>query len=133
MSEWTDEEVETLRKLWSDGFSFGRIALRIGKSRSAVSGKLDRISAGSRPTINAISFAVSGKSPTNPRRLPKPKQVGLLPVLRDGKQLTLLDLRHNECRYPIDDEAPFHFCGHPGFPYCEFHARLCTQKKVQAS
>ncbi|MCB1513625.1 MAG: GcrA cell cycle regulator, partial [Hyphomicrobiaceae bacterium] len=40
---WTDERVELLKKLWSEGLSASQIASRIGGvSRNAVIGKVHR-------------------------------------------------------------------------------------------
>ncbi len=41
---WTDERVETLKKLWSDGLSCSQIAQELGSvSRNAVIGKVHRL------------------------------------------------------------------------------------------
>jgi GcrA cell cycle regulator len=46
---WTDERVETLRKLWADGLSASQIAAQLGGvSRNAVIGKVHRLKLSSR-------------------------------------------------------------------------------------
>ncbi|RUW32744.1 GcrA cell cycle regulator, partial [Mesorhizobium sp. M1A.F.Ca.IN.020.06.1.1] len=41
---WTDERVELLRKLWSEGLSASQIAAQLGGvSRNAVIGKVHRL------------------------------------------------------------------------------------------
>ncbi len=46
---WTDERVELLRKLWSDGLSASQIAAQLGGvSRNAVIGKVHRLKLSSR-------------------------------------------------------------------------------------
>ncbi len=40
---WTESRVETLTTLWADGLTITAIAARLGVSRGAVSGKIDRL------------------------------------------------------------------------------------------
>ena len=41
----------------------------------------------------------------------------------------LVELRFDQCHYPVNDSGPFLFCGHKKkegkTPYCELHHRLC--------
>jgi GcrA cell cycle regulator len=51
---WTDERVELLRKLWSEGLSASQIAAQLGGvSRNAVIGKVHRLKLSSRGRANA--------------------------------------------------------------------------------
>lgn len=51
---WTEERVETLRKLWADGLSASQIAAQLGSvSRNAVIGKVHRLKLSSRGRSNA--------------------------------------------------------------------------------
>lgn len=43
MSTWTDEKVETLKRLRKEGHSFGEISKRVGVSRSGCIGKANRL------------------------------------------------------------------------------------------
>jgi GcrA cell cycle regulator len=44
---WTDERVELLKKLWSDGLSASQIAAELGGiTRNAVIGKVHRLASG---------------------------------------------------------------------------------------
>ena len=46
---WTDERVETLKKLWTDGLSASQIAAQLGGiTRNAVIGKVHRLGASGR-------------------------------------------------------------------------------------
>ena len=52
-----------------------------------------------------------------------------LPAERQG-EYTLLELGHNDCRWPSGDKD-FTFCGmpiQPGFPYCAHHTKKAYQK-----
>ncbi|MEI5681562.1 MULTISPECIES: GcrA family cell cycle regulator [unclassified Mesorhizobium] len=62
---WTDERVETLRKLWAEGLSASQIAAQLGGvSRNAVIGKVHRLKLSSR-----------GRSTAAPARQKKTVQV----------------------------------------------------------
>jgi len=46
----------------------------------------------------------------------------------------LKDLRHDQCRYPLTQEAPYVFCGRQkagGSSYCPRHHALCITKRVR--
>ncbi|MEP9370642.1 GcrA family cell cycle regulator [Mesorhizobium sp. KR1-2] len=61
---WTDERVETLRKLWAEGLSASQIAAQLGGvSRNAVIGKVHRLKLSSR-----------GRTTAAPARQKKPIQ-----------------------------------------------------------
>jgi len=61
---WTDERVETLRKLWAEGLSASQIAAQLGGvSRNAVIGKVHRLKLSSR-----------GRATAAPARQKKPVQ-----------------------------------------------------------
>lgn len=64
---WTDERVELLRKLWSDGLSASQIAAQLGGvSRNAVIGKVHRLklSARGRATAAPVRQKKAGQSST---------------------------------------------------------------------
>jgi GcrA cell cycle regulator len=66
---WTDERVELLRKLWSEGLSASQIAAQLGSvTRNAVIGKVHRLKLSSRGRATASPArqkkAVSGSSGT---------------------------------------------------------------------
>src|SRR3954465_2625436 len=75
---WTDERVETLKKLWSDGLSASQIAAELGGiTRNAVIGKVHRLGLSGR----AKSPSSPGPRGRNPRthmmRGPRPHRVGV--------------------------------------------------------
>src|SRR5499426_1834676 len=54
IASWTDERVELLRKLWSDGLSASQIAAQLGGvSRNAVIGKVHRLKLSARGRATA--------------------------------------------------------------------------------
>lgn len=141
---WTDERVETLKKLWADGLSASQIAKQLGGvTRNAVIGKVHRLglsgrAAPSRPTrrISTPKLATRPRTATVPAqgsekiksangstpapvRAPAPAPVPVEPhVLPSGDYATVLTLREGMCKWPVGDpaDASFRFCGHKTTP-----------------
>jgi GcrA cell cycle regulator len=154
---WTDDRVELLKKLWSEGLSASQIAGRLGGvTRNAVIGKVHRLGLSGRATSSRSSVP-------RPRRSHAPRQnrspsisfgtrgnVALKPTFEEGyeaapapapveelviplhERASILTLKENMCKWPIGDPADedFHFCGRKKTspsPYCEHHSRKAFQ------
>ena len=137
---WTNEEIATLRRLWEAGWSGGRIAHEIGRSRAACMGKLWRLGvfektrrkASSRKTKERVTPAKpvwrrivpeanDNQPPVKPP--PKPKLPGTL--------VLLVDLEPHHCRWPVGDPKEMLFCGdarEEARPYCPHHVRIAYQR-----
>ncbi|KAA5801554.1 GcrA cell cycle regulator [Alkalicaulis satelles] len=143
---WTDERVETLKKLWADGLSASQIAKQLGGvTRNAVIGKVHRLglsgrAAPSRPARRPAPRPAAVRAPrpaaaaqvnktarngTDRKELiaqPAPAAPPPAPVdakrLANGEYATVLTLREGMCKWPIGDPADsqFRFCGHPTKP-----------------
>lgn len=151
---WTDDRVDTLRKLWTEGLSASQIAAELGGvTRNAVIGKVHRLGLSGRAKGSNQSGGGRRKKPTtrtggytkaqkpNGAAGAKKNENGAAPVrpapivdLPEPKpmMLNLLQLTDNTCKYPIGDpqEEAFGFCGaksRDGDPYCEYHCRLTYQ------
>lgn len=139
---WTDERVELLKKLWSEGLSASQIAAHIGGvSRNAVIGKVHRLklSSRARPASTAPRPKKAARTPSAPRMSSgrpsggltigatalKPQYIAdaiaereLRPiediVVPIARKLTLIQLTDRTCKWPIGDPLAeeFHFCGH---------------------
>jgi GcrA cell cycle regulator len=150
---WTDERVEALKKLWTEGHSASQIAAELGGvTRNAVIGKVHRLGLAGR----AKSPASTPPRPRKPRaasqmvRIPRPAVRGNTalahayelegdpePELIDnviplGQRRSLLQLTEETCRWPIGDPGTpdFFFCGGPritSLPYCAYHSRVAYQ------
>ena len=149
---WTDERVEQLKKLWSDGLSASQIAAELGGiTRNAVIGKVHRLGLSGR----AKSPSSSAPRPRKPRathmlRVSRPvargntalayaydyeaeaDQAPVENVIPMGQRRTLLELNEQTCRWPIGDPATqdFYFCGGlslTALPYCAYHSRVAYQ------
>ena len=131
---WTEELVELLKKLWTEGLSASQIARTMGDvTRNAVIGKVHRLGLSGRATT---SRSDRPRRATIPK--PKPKPVVAEPetiaeaTLSNGEFATVLTLNSVMCRWPIGDPGTdnFHFCGNgteAGEPYCSAHAQLAYQ------
>ena len=140
---WTDERVELLKKLWSEGLSASQIAGRLGMgvTRNAVIGKVHRLGLAGRvtPTRPARRPQRAARPrPTAapvqpPRPRPAPVIVDVEPVrFANGRMANVLTLNERTCKWPIGDptDENFGFCGHaatPGCPYCAEHAQMAYQ------
>jgi GcrA cell cycle regulator len=150
---WTDERVEALKKLWSEGLSASHIAAELGGvTRNAVIGKVHRLGLAGR----AKSPTSSAPRPRKQRphghmlRVSRPSVRGNTalahayeleaeaePELVDnvipmGQRRTLLELTESTCHWPIGDpgQPDFFFCGGQtvaNLPYCAYHSRVAYQ------
>src|SRR5271165_1143145 len=150
---WTDERVETLKKLWAGGHSASQIAAELGGiTRNAVIGKVHRLGLSGR----AKSPSSAAPRPRKPRTAPhmlrvtrssmrgntalahayefdiEPDAEPIDNVIPLGQRRSLLELTEDTCRWPIGDpgSADFYFCGGPAItslPYCAYHSRIAYQ------
>ena len=145
---WTDERVETLKKLWQDGLSASQIAKQLGGvTRNAVIGKVHRLglsgratpSKPARPVFKAPRPQRAIQAPAAPRRIsepvhasqPQPPQLPVRYVDEAPGSATVLTLGAHMCKWPIGDPSSdeFTFCGRrqSDGPYCVEHARVAYQ------
>lgn len=154
---WTDERVDVLKRLWTEGLSASQIAGRLGGvTRNSVISKIHRLGLSGRATPTRT---VAAKKPRARRpnvnggksqsvRLQPSKLASLLALTDEpfkpaayeeldiplAERRTIETLTECNCRWPIGDpqDADFHFCNRKkvmGFPYCEFHARRAFQPR----
>jgi GcrA cell cycle regulator len=142
---WTDDRVDTLKKLWQDGLSASQIAKQLGGvTRNAVIGKVHRLglsgraapSKPARPIFKAPRPARPAVShPATPRRIAEPTMQAASPTVRYHDEspgsATVLTLGAHMCKWPIGDPSTdgFTFCGRRSSegPYCVEHARVAYQ------
>jgi len=154
---WTDERIELLKKLWSEGFSASQIATEIGSvTRNAVIGKVHRLGLSGRGKAKAAAPQRPRKAtraPSAPAPLaqaerrpeavaePTPQPPVAEAEVEDlheeiavpmSERVTIMDLRESMCRWPMGDptKPEFRFCGAravTGLPYCSHHARVAYQ------
>ena len=134
---WTDERVEQLKQLWSDGLSASQIARQLGGvTRNAVIGKVHRLGLAGRATparTERPRVAVQRRT-VRPRPAPVVQQpiVEKAPLIDEhGRKTTVLTINDRMCKWPIGDPSSddFTFCGRRASegPYCVEHARVAYQ------
>lgn len=158
---WTDERVNSLKKLWTEGLSASQIAKQLGGvTRNAVIGKVHRLGLAGRATPSRPAIkrpirqaqprpaAVSAPAAPRPRHTPSAAlaiPLGAsnvvpfrsLEALRqdDGSVASVLTLTERMCKWPIGDpsDVNFGFCGRSACagPYCADHARQAYQPQPQ--
>jgi len=153
---WTDERVETLKKLWTDGLSASQIATSLGEvTRNAVIGKIHRLGLSGRVRAGVAQPVRKQKAqaPVTVRRAARPAAaVGnaalqlepafamavetapqpMATVVPMTERVTIMMLTEQTCRWPMGDPGSeaFSFCGRrseANIPYCTTHARIAYQ------
>lgn len=88
-ASWSDEQVESLKRMWNDGLSSARIAieLRAGHSRNAVIGKLHRLGLmGKKNKPSAASKRAAAGTPRSPAVRRAPRRTVAIKALRTAAQ-----------------------------------------------
>lgn len=133
---WTQEQTDLALKLYADGMSMSDIGLQVGKTRSAVGGRLRRVGTGA---LKRAPVAPKTQKAEKPAPRPKLIRVAPRPVVPEMPRLSppdlptgaveLMQLRDHHCRFPLwslPNETKF-FCGEDngGRTYCPVHFKLC--------
>ena len=140
---WTEEKVESLKKLWGSGKTASQIAEIIGGiSRNAVIGKAHRLNLSAKIKTRSATSNQNFNNSTNEKNIQAAKRgrkskFKSLIIEKDfepenPKQLEELD--ENSCKWPIGhpDEKSFYFCGRSSlkdFSYCKLHLLYAYQPK----
>ena len=137
---WTDDRVELLTKLWTEGKTAAEIAKTLGGvTRNAVIGKAHRLKLSNRISPiqqnkkpAPVAVAANNSAPKPEKKKPKAVVATAATPVKKGDGVQLMDLGANMCRWPHGDprDDDFSFCGCraiPGLPYCEEHAKAAYQ------
>lgn len=148
---WTEERIDQLKALYSDPhieWSFSEIAAKLGGglSRNAVIGKahrlgLDRRRTGAKPrpevrTLRARPQGIGAAVQKINMAKDAPPQINLEPFVMQCAEVEplgigLMDLTDKTCRWPVGEQPPFLFCGHPAqAPYCPAHSRIAFPPRI---
>lgn len=153
---WSDEKLAKAEKMWSDGATAAEIANTLGgTTRNAVMGMAHRRHWPARATKErkpvppdkrryvrkpprpkerhySLGFGARFQSPVpiTPRPVEEP------PKPPEARMVSLMDLKFDECRFPIGDpkKTGFGFCGAPkAYPYCPYHMGIAYQPVTSRS
>ena len=148
-SDWTDERVDLLKKLWAEGKSGSQIAFELGGiSRNSAIGKVHRLGLALRPEAlspmanNGAVVARRERRRTMPKAPPVARQFGVraaprskprpptpeAKVVHTAEVIPLTSLSAHVCKWPIGTPgtAAFGFCGahkETAGVYCAVHAK----------
>lgn len=136
----SDKETIIMSTAWKDGLTASAIVIRLRmagfrRSRSSVCGKLHRLG------LMDPAQPKRGQA----RKVPKPVKEPVLvksdigepkPALADKQGAPIATpeaIDDSMCHWPYGEvgTADFHYCGHPGNPYCPEHARKSRQNKTE--
>jgi len=148
---WTDENKKVVRDYWMQGYSALWIGTKLGKTRRSIMGLVWRMglmrierpskpapmthgenkgTVGRKPIRAILGHKRSDGEPVSLKNvpMPEPSVAAKTSYRKDGK-MTMEDLRHNSCRWPIGDpQLPgFGYCGAvtDGIsPYCVIHKKV---------
>ena len=140
---WTEEKVESLKKLWGSGKTASQIAEIIGGiSRNAVIGKAHRLNLSAKIKTRTATSNQNFNNSTNEKniqaakrgRKSKFKSLIIEKDFEPENPIQLEELDENSCKWPIGhpDEKSFYFCGRTSlkdFSYCKLHLLYAYQPK----
>lgn len=152
-AEWTESDINTLKKLYADGKTAGQISKVMEKSRNSIIGKLSRLGLSREhnyPYIKSKIKKTDGLPPHQSKYNPLTGNIPMfhreteeehrkrtahaqrLPPLCPGT--LLVNLKSKQCHYPYGEKAPFEYCCRPvrdGSPYCAEHHEFCHTKQIR--
>ena len=107
---WSDDRVEQLKTLWTEGLSASQIARALGGvTRNAVIGKVHRLGLAGRASPSRAErprLPMAPKVPSVRTHVPAAPVVEEDPLqLEDGSHATVLTISDRMCRWPIGDPA----------------------------
>ncbi len=140
---WTEEKVESLKKLWGSGKTASQIAEIIGGiSRNAVIGKAHRLNLSAKIKTRTATSNQNFDNSTNEKntqiskrgRKSRFKSLIIEKDFEPENPKQLEELTDNDCKYPIGhpNEKDFYFCGRTSlkdFSYCKLHLLYSYQTR----
>lgn len=143
MFQWTIEAIDALKALHAEGKTRSEIGAALGVSRSAVSGKIDRLNLPKRGLDHTRKVAAMNarkrwdatlrlpRSATAPRKNSERKVPMLLRVVIAPESRPVPLMERTGCCYPTTVDGPHLFCDltTEAGAYCEFHQRVMYPKR----
>ncbi|MDR2268668.1 MAG: GcrA family cell cycle regulator [Rickettsiales bacterium] len=150
VNSWTTAAIAKLKTLFDKGLSTAEIGKRLGFTKNAIVGKINRLGLNSKGAKTKKPKPAPKKKPEALPKKPNVKKTAPkkeadkkrnAKTARESKQRTeriirhsaqLMGLRADQCRWPIGDpdSDDFRFCGEKCFtgkPYCFEHCKIAYQ------
>ncbi len=142
---WTNTVLKKLKALVDKGLPTSVIGEKLGISKNAVVGKLNRLGWNAKANSAAAAAAAAKKIPAKKvvsvaknakPTAPASKSTSAKTLSAHQRiiqhSLNMASLKPDQCRWPIGnpDSERFHFCGEPVFsgkPYCYEHCKQAYQ------
>lgn len=148
---WTDEMVDKLRQMWTEGKTATEIAKELGVTKNSIVGKVHRLCLTARPSpIKSKDEEPVEKVEVEkeiPEEVEENVEVVAEPVEsvktekvekkhKSSCHVKLVELDSHTCRWPLGDprDEDFCFCGKKvrmGQTYCEEHANMAYVKATK--
>lgn len=153
---WTEEMVEGLRQMWTEGLTANEIAKRLGVSKNSIVGKVHRLCLKARPSpikkkedeaeTETEVVETAEQQPETPvqvveeikaEEIPEPVVERKVEKKHKGNgHIKLVELDSHTCRWPLGDprDEDFCFCGRKvrmGQTYCEEHSNMAYVKATK--
>lgn len=146
---WTNEMVESLRRMWTEGKSANEIAKILNVSKNSIVGKVHRLCLTARPSpikkkdensnVAEIKEEAVEEILTDapedilPESQPENKISDKTKHRKSKKNIKLVELDSHTCRWPLGDprDDDFGFCGkkvRSGQTYCDEHSQVAYVK-----
>lgn len=128
---WTGSQLSELKSMWKDGSTAKEIGEKIGKTRSSVLAKINRL--GLARKITHLRPAPQKTVNKNPVYKPNKERKTIAETCY-GEKTALSDLDRKQCCWPVGDpKSPdFGFCGaikeRLSEKYCDKHKSIAHQK-----
>jgi len=144
-NSWTSAQIAKLKALLARGLSTSEIGRKLGMTKNAIVGKINRLKLNSGTASKPAKVKVAAKKPApakaEPKKTAKKEPAKKKSDKSDMKRKTerlirqtaeLMGLKADQCRWPIGDPDAddFHFCAEkcfPGKPYCFAHCKTAYQ------
>ena len=157
VNAWPAFDVQTAQMMWTLGSSASEIAETLGRTKSAVIGKIHRLGLSGEDKAGYAQNKAALEARKEERRQKRLKRMSeynkkRLPRLPKGKKInrmppesppvpplniSMLELDRTTCRFICDDVTSgvrTNYCGHKTYdesPYCAHHFRVCYKFAVK--
>lgn len=114
----TPQKTHLIQSIWRDGITATEIANAIGVTKGVISGHYWRY----RDELSETPLQSHGARSAKVRSIPLPE-----PTIAPYEPLYVSLVDNNGCSWPVNDGAPYLFCGHAKlgkYSYCSMHHKL---------